>query len=118
EAVAGERAGDLAYGRQRMVEIARALATAPRVLLLDEPAAGMNPNETGALVRMIARLHGERRLAIIVVEHDMRLVAGLCHRVQAISKGELLAAGTPDEVLHDPAVVEAYLGAGWTAADA
>jgi branched-chain amino acid transport system ATP-binding protein len=118
EAAAGERAGDLAYVRQRMVEIARALATKPRILLLDEPAAGMNPNETGALVRMIARLHAERRLAIIVIEHDMRLVAGLCHRLQAISKGELLASGTPDEVLHDPAVVEAYLGAGWTAADA
>jgi branched-chain amino acid transport system ATP-binding protein len=118
EAAAGERAGDLAYGRQRMVEIARALATAPRILLLDEPAAGMNPNETGALVSMIARLHRERRLAIVVVEHDMRLVARLCHRVQAINKGELLAAGTADEVLRDPAVIEAYLGAGWTAADA
>ena len=115
---AAERAGDLPYGRQRMVEIARALATAPRILLLDEPAAGMNPHETDALVDIIRRLHADRQLAIVVVEHDMRLVARLCHRVQAINKGELLAAGRPDEVLHDPAVVEAYLGSGWTAADA
>lgn len=112
---AGERAGDLPYGRQRMVEIARALATAPRILLLDEPAAGMNPNETDALVDIIRRLHTDRRLAVVVVEHDMRLVARLCRRVQAINKGELLAAGSPERVLHDPAVVEAYLGSGWTA---
>ena len=104
------RAGDLAYGDQRRVEIARALATEPRVLLLDEPAAGMNANETQAVVELIRRVHEEFQIAVLVVEHDMRLIMNLCRQIQVLDRGRFLAAGTPEEVQTDPAVVAAYLG--------
>jgi branched-chain amino acid transport system ATP-binding protein len=117
-AVAGQRAGDLPYGLQRKVEIARALATGPSLLLLDEPAAGMNTSETAALTDTLrdlaatVRAADGQRLAVIVVEHDMRLVMALCTRIQVLNRGLLLAEGTPAEIQRHEAVIEAYLGSG------
>jgi branched-chain amino acid transport system ATP-binding protein len=110
QALASVRAGDLAYGDQRRVEIARALATEPQVLLLDEPAAGMNPSETQAVVQLIRRVHEDLGVAVLVVEHDMRLIMNLCRRIQVLDRGRFLAAGTPEEIQANPAVVAAYLG--------
>jgi len=100
----------LSYANRRRLEIARALATKPRVLLLDEPAAGMNPAETHEITELIGRLRDERRLAILVIEHDMHVVAGCSDRVVALDHGVKIAEGGFDEVANHPAVVEAYMG--------
>jgi branched-chain amino acid transport system ATP-binding protein len=100
----------LSYANRRRLEIARALATNPQLLLLDEPAAGMNPVETGEVTELIARLRDERGVAICVIEHDMHVVAGCSDRVVALDHGVKVAEGDFDEVANDPAVVEAYLG--------
>jgi len=101
---------NLPYGTQRRVEIARALATAPKLVLLDEPAAGLNINETEALIDLIRHIHDHYRLTIFLVEHDMKLVMAVCDAVQVIDRGRMLALGPPAEVRSDRRVIEAYLG--------
>ena len=102
--------GSLPYGDQRKVEFARALATEPALLLLDEPSAGMNPQETAELGRTIQRLHAELKITTLLVEHDMKMVMSVCQRLVVISQGKLLATGAPEAIKNDPAVIEAYLG--------
>ncbi len=102
--------GDLPYGQQRLVEIARALATEPKLLLLDEPAAGMSLEEKRHLVQLVRAANRERGIAVIVIEHDMRIISGLCHQVTVLNFGKVIAEGTPDEVRSNDAVIEAYLG--------
>jgi len=105
-------AKSLPYGDQRRLEIARALATQPRLLLLDEPAAGMNPAETEALMAFIRRLRDELGITILLIEHQMRVVMGISEVVTVLDYGEKIDEGTPDEIQNDPRVVEAYLGRG------
>ena len=116
--IRNESAQNLPYGIQRKVEIARALATLPKLLLLDEPAAGMNPQETEELTRTIDLIHREKGLAVLLVEHDMKLVMSVCPRIQVLDQGSVLADGTPDQVRNDSRVVAAYLGTSQEACDA
>ncbi|MCD8241528.1 MAG: ABC transporter ATP-binding protein [Lachnospiraceae bacterium] len=104
------KASNLPYGKQRKLEIARALATNPKLLLLDEPAAGMNPNETQELMKTIRFVRDEFHITILLIEHDMKLVAGICEELTVLNFGQILTSGATSEVLQDPKVITAYLG--------
>ena len=108
--VADQKAGSLPYGVQRRLEIVRALATNPSIILLDEPAAGMNPSETTELMHQIRRIRDTFHIAIFLIEHDMNLVMNVCETIAVVNYGKIICKGTPDQVRQNPAVIEAYLG--------
>lgn len=105
-----ELAKNLSYGEQRRLEIARALAVQPKLLLLDEPAAGMNPQETQELMTMINWIRDEFKISVLLIEHDMKLVMGICEKIVVLDYGKKIAEGTPQEIKNNPRVIEAYLG--------
>lgn len=108
--LADVQAGNLPYGAQRRLEIVRALATNPCLLLLDEPAAGMNPSETAELMENIRKIRDTFHIAIMLIEHDMNLVMGICEGIAVLNYGKIIAKGTPEEIKNNPTVIEAYLG--------
>ena len=110
QSLADKPAGSLPYGAQRRLEIVRALAAKPKLLLLDEPAAGMNPSETSELMENIKRIRDTFEIAILLIEHDMNLVMGICEGIAVLNYGRIIAKGTPDQIKSNPVVVEAYLG--------
>ena len=101
---------NLPYGKQRKLEIARALATNPKLLCLDEPAAGMNPHETEDLMKIVRRIRDEYDVTILLIEHDMKFVSGLCDEITVLNFGTVLSQGTPEVALNDPEVIKAYIG--------
>ena len=110
EKYADIKSSNLPYGKQRKLEIARAIATNPKILLLDEPAAGMNPTETEELMKTIELIRKKFNISILLIEHDMKLVLGICERIIVLDHGKIIASGEPEEVVNKQEVIEAYLG--------
>jgi branched-chain amino acid transport system ATP-binding protein len=108
--MANRSAGNLAYGQQRRLEIARCMVTRPELLMLDEPAAGLNPKETDELDHLIVELRNQHKVSVLLIEHDMKLVMGISDRIYVVNQGTPLAQGTPAEIRNNPDVIRAYLG--------